>query len=264
MRLGKSDPAKVPPMRIRVDPSRRSVKVRVRRYPKAQRVFLKKYVKQLVKMGFLIPNPDAEWQAAPHIVPKPNSKVKFRMTIDLRPVNSATAKTAWPMPHLDSEMQDFAGSTCFACLDFCSGYWQLPLDHGSLGACGIICPDGVYSATRVLQGLTNATSHFQSSIEPLFAELRANMKAWLDDFNLHAHDESSLLALLERFFEICSKHNLILSAKKCTFFKKDIKWCGRIVNTDGYSMDPSNSSALAAIDKPTTAGELCEFVHCLR
>ena len=105
-------------MWFRVDPSRRTVKVRVRRYPKAQRIFLKKYVKQLVKMGSLVPNPDAEWKAAPHIVPKPNSKVRFRMIIDLRPVNSVTTKTAWPMPHLDSEMQDFAGSKCVACLDF--------------------------------------------------------------------------------------------------------------------------------------------------
>ena len=66
-------------------------------------------------------------------------------------------------------------------------------------------------------------SHFHSSIEPLFAELRAKMKTWLDDLNLQSHDEISLLSLLERFFEICSKHKLILSAKKCTLFKKEIK-----------------------------------------
>ena len=33
---------------------------------------------------------------------------------------------------------------------------------------------------------------------------------------------------------------------------------------DGYSTDPSNSDALAAIDKPKTAGELCDFVDFLR
>lgn len=224
---------------------------------------MKKYVKQLVKMGFLLPNRDAEWQSAPHIVPEPNSKVRLRMTIDLRPVSSATTKTAWSMPHLDREMQDFSGSTCFACLEFCSGYWQLPLHPDSFSACGFICPDGVYSSTRVLQGLTNATAHFQSKVEPFFAELIANMKAWLDDFNLHSRDERTILALLERFFEICSEHNLILSAKKCVFFTNEIKWCGRVVNMDGFSMDQSKSEALAAIEKPQSAGELCEFIHCL-
>lgn len=58
-------------------------------------------------MGLLIPNPTADWQIAPHIVPKLKSKAKFRMKIDLRPVNAATKKRAWQMPHLDSEMQDF-------------------------------------------------------------------------------------------------------------------------------------------------------------
>ena len=71
--------------------------------------------------------PTAEWQAAPLLVPKPGSKAKLRMAVDLRPVNAVTVKESLPMPHLDSEMQDFAGSKFFAILDFVSAYLQLPL-----------------------------------------------------------------------------------------------------------------------------------------
>ena len=264
MRLGKTDPALVTPMKIELKPDSVPVKVRARRYPPQQRSFLNKYVDELVRMGYFIPNPDASWQAAPHIVPKPNSRARYRMTIDTRPINAATVKKAWPMPHLDSEMQDFSGAVFFAVIDFVSGYWQLPLHGDSVDTCGVVCPNGVNSSTRVLQGLTNAAPHFQSIIEPLFSELRSNMKAWLDDFNLFAKTEDELLNLLNQFFKICKKHNLFLSAKKCSFFAEEIKWCGRLINKNGYRMDPSNAHMLKTMTTPVTAGELCEFVHCIR
>lgn len=251
-------------MRIEIDASKQPVKSKVRRYPVDQRKFLNKYVEKLVEYGFFFENNEATWQAAPHIVPKPDSKAKFRATIDLRPVNSAMKAMAWPMPNIESEIQDFRGSKFFAVLDFCSGYWQMPLHPDSYEACGVVCPSGTYSSTRVLQGLKVATAYFQSTVEPLFSELRNNMKAWLDDFNLHANKESELLSYLRRFFAICKEVGLYLSAKKCRFFAKEIKWCGRIVDETGYRLDPRNAEGLRNMQSPTTADELCQFIHCCR
>lgn len=129
--LGRSDPAKVPPMDIRVKPGSLPVRVRVRRYPPEQREFLSRYVRELVDMRFLNPSPHAKWQCAPLLVHKPDSKAKYRMTIDLRPINAATEKHSWPMPHIESELSDLSGATCFAKLDFVSGYWQLPVHPNS-------------------------------------------------------------------------------------------------------------------------------------
>lgn len=207
-------------MKIELQANKRPVKAKARRYPAKQRAFLNKYVDQLVSMGFLIPNANATWQAAPLLVPKPNSKAQFRLAINLQPVNAATVKEAWPMPHLDSEIHDFAGSTCFATMDFVSGYWQLPIHPDSYEACGIVCPNGTYSSPRTLPGLSNATGYFQSTVEPLFQELRPNIKAWLDDFNLHARSEKHLLYTTERFITTCKTYNLFLSARKCRFFLK--------------------------------------------
>eukprot|EP00171_Calliarthron_tuberculosum_P020891 IDg20891t1 len=186
------------------------------------------------------------------------------MTVDLRPVNSATIRESWPMPHLESELQDFRGATCFASIDFVSGYWQLPLHPESYKHCGIITPRGVFVSKRVLQGLTNAVSHFQRSVEPLFASLRNCMKAWLDDFTGFARTESELLDMLEKFFKICMQRNLYLSARKSTLFTREVKWCGRIINKNGYKMDPARIEGLKSMHMPQTAEELNQFIHCLR
>ena len=251
-------------MRVRLKPNETPIRVKARRYSPDQRAFLDKYLKKLLELDFCEEMPTASWHAAPLLVLKNNSKSKYRLAIDLRPVNAATTKESWPMPHLDSEVLDFRGSAFFAILDFVSAYWQLPLHPESYTLCGIVGPKGVIVSKRVLPGLANATSHFQSTVEPLFQELRDNMKAWLDDFNLHAKNEEQLLSLLERFLTICRKYGLYLSAKKCVFFSKSLKWCGRIIKPDSYTLDPSRIQGLRDMDTPKTADELLQFVHCCR
>lgn len=115
-----------------------------------------------------------------------------------------------------------------------------------------------------MPGLVNATLYFQSTIEPLFSELRNNLKAWLDDFSIHAHSEASLLDHLETFLRICSEKGLHLSARKRQLFRKELKWCGRIISKDGYRMDPARLSGLQDMQLPKTALELSQFVYCCR
>lgn len=53
--LGKSDPANLQPMKIRLDEIKHPVKVKVHRYAPAQRKVLDNYVEKLLGMGVFIP-----------------------------------------------------------------------------------------------------------------------------------------------------------------------------------------------------------------
>lgn len=199
VRLGKSPPAKVEPMKVKLKLGARPLIAKTRRYKQDQRDFLNKYMNELERMGFVIKNNQAQWASAPLLVPK-DSKAKFRMTVDLRAVNAATEPVSWPMPHIDSEIYDLSESNSFATIDFVSGYWQLPLDKQSQAAHSIITPNGVYSPTRTQQGATNSVANFQGKVEPLFRSLSQYLKAWLDDFIVHCKSESELLQVLRQFF----------------------------------------------------------------
>ena len=177
LRLGRSPPADVPPMRVRIEPGNRPARVKARRYPPDQRHFLDKHVDKLREIDFFVEIPMEEWMAALLLVPKHDSKAKLPMAVDLRPMNTATIKEAWPRPHLNSEISDFAGSTCFTISDFVSGYWQQPLHPDFYSLCGVVTTKGLVEFKRVLPGLANATSYFQSTVESLFSELRVNLKA---------------------------------------------------------------------------------------
>ena len=195
VRLGPGPPARVDPMRISLLPDAPPCITKLRRYPVEQREYMSKFVHTLLEYGFAIPNANAEWASAPLLVQKPGTS-KYRMTFDLRRVNRCTKQVTWPMPHIQAELMDMQDSTVFASIDFCAGYWQMPLHPDDQHIHSFITPSGVCQPTRTLQGASNAGPNFQSRAEPCFVSIRDALKAWLDDMAIHQKDEGKLLDTL--------------------------------------------------------------------
>lgn len=82
IRLVSDGPAHISPMTITLDPTKKPVIVKARKYPNEERKFLDKYILTLSKMGFIKACLQAHRKAAPHLVRKA-SKFLFRTTIDL-------------------------------------------------------------------------------------------------------------------------------------------------------------------------------------
>lgn len=125
LRLNDQPRANVRPLEIKLKPNHAPVRAKVRRYSPAKREFMDRYVANLIHLGFAKETKSAEWVSAPLIVPK-KPPALFRFTLDHKPINHATEKISWPMPHIDSELSDVLCSKCFSEIDFCSSYWQLP------------------------------------------------------------------------------------------------------------------------------------------
>jgi len=157
-------------------------------------------------------------------------------------------------------MSELTGDTCFATMDLCHGYWQMPLDTDSQECQSFITPDGVFTPTRVLHGQTNATAHFQAAIQKVCLPLRDKLLQWIDDLLFHCKSASELLSVLRLFFSLCRQHHLKLHAKKCKLFLKRVKWCGRLISEEGILLDPSRMSALTSMQAPATGADLQQLL----
>lgn len=260
LRLNSREPARVKPLELKLKPDSVPVRAAQRKYSPEKRHFMEKYVENLLKLGFVIPTENPEWVSAPNIVPK-KPPAMFRMALDYRPINASTIPIFWPMPDINGELSDVKGASSFCGVDFCSGYWQLPMARESQHLLAFMTPRGVVQPTRTTQGAINSAANFQQKVEPCFAELRNNLKAWIDDFIMYYHSEEEHLEKLRRFLEICKEKNLVISLPKSVFFAKSIKWCGRIIDGNGYRYDPANYEALKNATCPTNGAELCQFIH---
>ena len=223
---------------------------------------MSRYVRELVKLGFVKKVRSPEGVSAPLIVPR-RPPAMYRLTIDYRAVNSATVPTFWAMPNIEAELSDVRGDTAFAGIDVCSGYWKLPLHPESQPLFAFMTPERVVMPTRTTQGGCKSAANFQEKVEQCFIELKENLKAWLHDFMLYARDEEHLLRILRRVFEICRTRRLIVSLPKSDFFPNKVPWCGRLIDKHGVRFNPSNISGLKDAEPPCTAVELCENVHGL-
>lgn len=150
------------------------------------------YLAKLVDMGFPKIFPQAAWQAASRLVPK-DSKSSSRTSINLKPINAAAKAELLPMPIIEAQLSDFICSTQFASIDFRFSYKRCSLNPNSYEACGIISPQRTFVSTRVLHGFKNASAYFQSTIPPLFDDMKGAINAWIDYFTIHSKSEDDLL-----------------------------------------------------------------------
>lgn len=62
---------------------------------------------------------------------------------------------------------------------------------------------------------------------------------------------------------LCRQYNLKIHAKKFHLFQKSVRWCGRIIESDGVRMDPAHLVTLTPMPPVTTGSELHQL-FCLK
>ncbi|GKE86970.1 reverse transcriptase domain-containing protein, partial [Tanacetum coccineum] len=111
--------------------------------PNMQEVVKKEIVK-LLDTGIIYPIADSPWVSPIHCVPKKGgitvvtnendelvpirTVTGWRVCIDYRKLNEATAKDHFPLPFMDQMLKRLAGNKYFCFLDGFSGYFQIPID----------------------------------------------------------------------------------------------------------------------------------------
>jgi Reverse transcriptase (RNA-dependent DNA polymerase) len=258
LKLGADPPANVKPLVIKLRDGAEPVWTSARKYAPPQLKFIRDKIRELEKLGLVYKNTGAEWASPPLILPKPGLD-QYRMTVDLRVPNASTKRTAWPMPNLEDKLHDLHGSEVFATLDFCQGYWQIPLHKDSQDCQSFITPDGVYTTTRVLHGTRNTTKHLQSEFFNITNDIKSNIKVSLDDCLLHTKTEDDLLATLNFFFKKCQEHGLKLHASKCVLFASTMRYCEMLITKDGVHFDPKNMEALQTMQESQNGADLIQY-----
>jgi hypothetical protein len=141
LKHGADPPTNVQPLVIKLRDGAEPVRVSARKYASPQLKFMRDKIRGLEELGLVYKNTEAEWASPPLIIPKPGTD-QYRITVDLRVPNASTKPTAWPIPNLQDELHDLHSSEVFATLDFCQGYWQIPLHKDSQDCQSFITPDG--------------------------------------------------------------------------------------------------------------------------
>ena len=112
----------------------------------------------------------------------------------------------------------------------------------------------------------NAPAAFQRYMNECLDGLRDNIGIpYLDDilvysktFDEHVQDVRQVLRRLQ-------EHGIKLKPSKCKFFQQQVRYLGRVVSRDGYSLDPEDTAAVynLAKQKPETVGDVRKLLGFL-
>lgn len=87
---------------------------------------------------------------------------------------------------------------------------------------------------------------------------------YVDDGIVASPDLSHHLITLANIFEKLICNNIKLRPSKCEFFKKQVKFLGHIISSQGISQDPEKLAAIKQIPPPKTRKQLQKFLGFLQ
>ena len=190
----------------------------------------------------------------------------LRLCVDYRELNRKTHVDRHPIPRIQETLDNLGGSSWFSVLDQGKAYHQGFLTPESQPLTAFITPRGLYEWIRIPFGLSNAPASFQRFMETCLGDLRDEICIpYLDDIIVFSSTFEDHIEHLRTVFQRLKKYGVKLKPKKCTMFKREVVFLGRVVSAQGYKLDPSTMAPILRLKdtSPKTVNEVRKLMGFL-
>ena len=188
---------------------------------------------------------------------------ELRLCVDFRALNNKTLPDRHPLPRIQTILDNLGGKRWFSILDQKRAYHQGFIHPDDRYKTAFITPWGLYEWIRIPFGLMNAPAEFQRAMESCLSGIRDEFAVpYLDDVLVYSESFEDHINHVQDVLKRLQKHGIKLKADKCQFFRKEVKYLGRIVNASGYHIDPTGVEPIKVFlnKPPSTVGELRRFL----
>ena len=128
----------------------------------------------------------------------------------------------------------------------------------------MVTPEGLFTPRRVPPGLLNATGYFQGTMGGVLeGYIDKICLLWVDDIVIWGEAPENILKRLLAILDRQLERGFFAAAHMSVFFRKEIKWCGKILSGQTVSHDPERTQELSELRRPETAGELMQFLQAI-
>lgn len=234
-------------------------KQRHRRIPPSMIDDVRAHLEQLLASG-VISKSKSPWASNIVLVKKKNGKL--RMCVDYRMLNKRTVKDAYALPRIEEVFDCLGSSKFFSVIDMKSGYHQVPIEETHKERTAFTVGSlGFFHYNTMPFGLCNSPATYQRLMEECLGDY--NMKIcviYLDDLIIFSDSFKQHLERLNLVLTRLQECNLKLSAEKCYFLQRKVKFLGHVVSEFGVETDPEKIEKVKNWPVPTNADSLRSFL----
>ena len=260
------EPALVPPMEIKHDPSKWQLP-KNRQPPRLQSTekneVVREKVEYLLKNKMIEPS-NANFWSQVLLVPKPPPRQGWRMTVDMRAANEACEGEDWPIPNIPQMMQRIGSQKpkVFCVLDFTEGFFQAPLSAMSRLITAFICFMGIFQWLRVPMGGKGAPSYFQRVMASvvLVGLIYVMCELYIDDVIVHGSNKEEYFARLRKVLERLRKHKVKIHPDKVRAGLSEVEYVGHTINSMGTTFSRDKINEILDFPKPSRHLDLKTFL----
>lgn len=224
---------------------------------------VKEYIQDLLAKQWIV---KSESPYAAPVVCVRKKDGSLRLCIDYRLLNQKTIPDRHPLPRIQDLIDTLGGYSWFSILDQAKAYHQGFIAEGSRHMTAFITPWDLYEWVRIPFWLSNAPAAFQRSMEEVLYSLRDECCIpYLDDILCYSKTFEEHVDSLRRVLRVLHLHGVKLRPAKCKFFRKEVRYVGRLVSADGVRIDPKDIEAIQALKNkvPNTVGEVRKLLGFL-
>lgn len=191
----------------------------------------------------------SDW-VSPIVISLKKDGVEIRICVDFRCLNTVTIKDPFPIPFIDSILEEAAGHEIYSFMDGFSGYNQISIAQEDKLKTTFVVEDEVYAYNRMPFGLCNAPATFQRIILHIFQGMSVgNFRAFLDDWSVYSGKEHHL-KILGECMDKCRRARLALNPKKCKFMIPQGRLLSHIVCKEGLKTNPDKIRVILEMEAP--------------
>ena len=207
----------------------------------------------------LIEKVDSPQQCVSNIVVTPKNNGDVRICLDARQVNKAILREKYPIPTIESIIDEMSDAKVFSKIDLREAYTQIELHEQSRHLTNFVTEHGVYRFTRLIDGINTAGDVFQKCLNSKISDLKG-VKSIVDDIIVYGKDETEHKQNLTNLFNRLREHGFKVNGQKCIIGKPSISFFGIVVTDQGVKPDPEKVKCLANASAPTSKAELQSFL----
>lgn len=197
------------------------------------------------------------------LVPKKSEddSKKWRLVVDFRQLNKKILADKFPLPRIDSILDQLGRAKYFTTLDLMAGFHQIPLAEEARKYTAFSSPDGHFQFKRLPFGLNISPNSFQRMMNIALAGLTPECAfVYIDDIVVIGCSIDHHLNNLEQIFKRLRHYNLKLNPQKCKFFRTEVTYLGHKITNTGILPDDSKFQTIRDYPEPTNVDEVRRFV----
>ncbi|WRX14587.1 Reverse transcriptase domain - like 10 [Theobroma cacao] len=181
-------------------PDCKPIKQKLRRMKPEMLLKIKEEVNKQFDTGFLEVAKYPEWVANILSIPKKDGKV--RICVDYMDLNRASPKDSFPLPHIDTLVDNTVKHALFSFMDDFSSYNQIKMAPKDMEKMTFVTMWGMFCYKVMPFRLKNAGATYQRAMVALFHDMmHKETEVYVDDMIAKSHTERDHIVNLKKLFE---------------------------------------------------------------